>query len=514
MSTFGFEHFPVGPGLPVVLVYGEAAYRVSSARGLGLYRYSNVALPLCADGGDEGFVPLFRKLASRAVVIWPEAGAHGVARALAHARVIGACKALAVGVVAGEDAFDLGAFLPRDIEPSEIGARVDAALAEALARALPAQGVRRGRAIAPWLAPLDAGQMFARARAVFSSHLAEPSATLDTLVLWSLHAWCVRAGSGAFDVSPRLVLLGNDARADHARALRLLAWLTPSPLIVSRTVAAHLVRALEAERPTLLLDDVAGGMFYRRDMRTLIAAGATSDGLFLGAPTERNRNGRSPCFAPTAIATTSALPEDVRVRAIVVPMAPTPAGRTRPSLREVPDEVLELRAQMQAFAARTAVSLFDADAVMPRHFGIASRENWAPLIAVALAIGSRFGARTVAAAEALDRAEPAPVSNLALLADVRAGFGADGRTHVPSADMIMKLVADPERPWGRVHRGRRIDARDLAERLRSFGLRPVSLKTAGGEVVRGYRGDDLAEAYARYLNAPLVETGSGTVAAE
>ena len=45
-------------------------------------------------------------------------------------------------------------------------------------------------------------------------------------------------------------------------------------------------------------------------------------------------------------------------------------------------------AQMQAFAAATSVDLSMAEALMPRAFGTAARENWAPLVAVAQALGA------------------------------------------------------------------------------------------------------------------------------
>ena len=40
-------------------------------------------------------------------------------------------------------------------------------------------------------------------------------------------------------------------KPDGARALRILAWVTPAPLVVSRTVAGHVLPVLAAEQPTL-----------------------------------------------------------------------------------------------------------------------------------------------------------------------------------------------------------------------------------------------------------------------
>ena len=412
--AFGFEHFPVGPGRPVLVDYGEAEYLASCSGKFGLYDYAHVGLPEACDGvGDAELVPLFCKLKSRAVVIWPEPEDTGNRRALRHAAMLAEAGATAVGLVE----------TPDEIAPNEVRGYADKALRAALARALPA------RAVVPWEAPLDAGAMYAALRDLLARVLAEPAATLDAIALWCLHAWLVREeGPSPFDVSPRLVFQASDARAGHARALRGLAWLTPSPVIVSRAISAHLLPMIEADRPTLLLDDVGGGLLYRRDMRTLIAAGAMREATFLSARTKRNPAGRSSCFAPTAIATMGALAEDVRLRAIVVPMAPVPAGsaRGRLTLSEPPDEVPALRARMQAFVAEVACALPDIEAALPRNLCAAARENWAPLIALAHCIGARVAARAVEAAEALTNVAPAPSSNLALLADIRDIFGVAG----------------------------------------------------------------------------------------
>lgn len=498
LGTFGFQYFSDGgPGPPVLVDYGEAEYRASCGLEYGLYHYAHIGLPRACDGVDDAaLAPLFRKLKSRAIIIWAEPDDAGHARALRHAAMFAEAGATAVGIVE----------MPDEIVASEARGYADAALRAALARALP------GRAVVPFGAQPDAGAMYGALRGLLARVLAEPATTLDAIALWCLHTWLVRDKTRSpMDVSPRLVFQASDARADHARALRVLAWLTPSPMIVSRAIATHLLPAIEAERPTLLLDDVGGGLLYRRDMRTLIAAGASRDGTFLSARTKANPAGRASCFAPVAVATTRSLDEDLRMRAIVVPMVPVPAGAARERLK-LPEEVPALRSQMQAFAAEAACALPDVEAVLPRNLGMAGRENWTPLIALAHCIGSRVAARAVEAVEALSDAAPAPSSNLALLADIREIFGVDGQARIPTAKMIDKLTADAERPWGSSRRGRKIDARELAERLGRFGVKPVSLKMANDVVVRGYRGEDLTGAFARYLGEPFA--GSSMVAAE
>lgn len=486
----------------MLAAYGERAYRAALTTP-GLYRFAMVGLSDDCDSDD--LVPLLAKLRSRAVILWPQP--EGREWALEDAGVLGDVGAAAVGIVTLPEGwpsdFQLGDELPENIAPPGIVDLVNATLRDATALALPIHNTSRAkqtRAIVPTLAPVDGAALFARLRAFLAAHLAEPQTTTDTIALWCLAAWAHEA----FDVSPRLVLHASDARADHARALRLAAWLTPSPLVVSRTIAAHLLPVIAADRPTLLLDDAGATMLTYIDMRALIAAGALRDGAFLGARTRKNPSGWSPCFAPTAIATAARLPDDVRARAIVVPMSPPArdAPRAALPLADPPQEVMRLRADMQRWAKDARRALEPAAAIMPANGDPTARENWYPLIALAHALGLDTRLAAVAAMEALAEASLPVSSDLELLADVQELAGRlDADARVPSLELLAKLVSDPERAWATAHRGRKLTPRGLAERLGRFGIKPVVLRFGAG-LVRGYRGDDLIYAFARYLREP------------
>jgi hypothetical protein len=58
-------------------------------------------------------------------------------------------------------------------------------------------------------------------------------------------------------------------------------------------------------------------------------------------------------------------------------------------------------------------------------------------------------------------------------------------------------------PWGNI-RGRPLDDRGLAQRLRKYEIRPKVLKSVNQ---RGYRREDFEDAWLRYL-APLSSQGA------
>ena len=347
----------------------------------------------------------------------------------------------------------------------------------------------------PWL-------LIERARALIARHLAAPPAAIDTLIFWCLHAWA----PPRFDVSPRLILHGRDARADHARALRVLSWLTPKARLIARATSYSVLDLLAQERATLLFDDAANAILGRRDLRALIAAGARRDGMFLGRRAPGKQTPFRSCAAPLAIATARPPPDDVLTHAIVVPLTPAlvDGGAERPPIGEPPDDALALHAAFEALSRRLANEQLAPTAPLPPFLSAAARETWTPLFAFAQAIGPEADAAVRAAASQFaspEHLEP-PTSPLALLRDIRRLTGIDDQP-VSSTRLVEQLTRDLDSPWVACDWGSRLTPRGLAQRLARFDLKPQVIHTNNGPSFRGYKAEALVNAFARYLNDPV-----------
>lgn len=344
-----------------------------------------------------------------------------------------------------------------------------------------------------------------RARAFFAAYLAEPPAAVDTLVFWCLHAWAHERAT----VSPRLILHGRDPRADHARALRVLGWLTPNPRLISRATSYGVLDLLARERPTLLFDDQANAILGRRDLRALVAAGARRDAMFLG---RRAPGGKAPlrsCAAPLALATCLSPPADVLAHAIVLPMTPALVadGAERPAIGPPPEEVVSLRAGFETLAGRFSNRPLAPGAPLPTFLSAAARETWAPLFAFAQMIGGEAEAAMRAAASQFSAPEhlEQPTSPLALLRDIRALVGIDDQP-VPSKFLVEQLTREPDSPWVACDWGNRLTPRGLAQRLARFDLKPRVVYPPNTAPFRGYKAEALLTAFARYLDDPVART--------
>jgi hypothetical protein len=189
--------------------------------------------------------------------------------------------------------------------------------------------------------------------------------------------------------------------------------------------------------------------------------------------------------------------------------------------RRAPTEVVEpfrrrkalqvatgLHEALAAWAKSNLDRLADAEPEMPPGLVDRPADVWEALLAVADLAGGSWSADARKAALELNRAriEADPSLGIALLRDIRTVFGnTDG---LPTEELLRRLCALDESPWGDL-RGKPLDARGLARRLRPYEVRPTTIRV-GDQTPKGYRRADLHDAWARYLPLPEKAATSAT----
>src|SRR5207244_4179767 len=74
----------------------------------------------------------------------------------------------------------------------------------------------------------------------------------------------------------------------------------------------------------------------------------------------------------------------------------------------------------------------------------------------------------------------------------------DGRSEISTAELIEIINNDDELPFGGYRNGQGLDARGLAGLLKPYEVRPTTIRL-GEKTPKGYRADDLQDAWERYL---------------
>jgi hypothetical protein len=344
-------------------------------------------------------------------------------------------------------------------------------------------------------------------------YVAFPSpAARDAVTLWAAHCHAVTA----FESTPRLALLSAEKGSGKTRTLEVLELLVPTPMHAVSATAAALFRAVEAKQPTLLVDeaDTYFGPMAKGDheeLRALVNAGHRKGAVAyrcVGDPANMQVR-EYPAFCAVALAGIGDLPATILDRAVLVRMRRrSPEEQVEPFRRRRAAKVgEELREALAGWMQAHAEELADAEPQMPPGLVDRPADVWEALIAVADAAGGSWPASSRAAALELNaaRVEADPSLGIALLRDLRAVW--DGKEGMPTEELLRRLVALDESPWGDL-RGKPLDARGLARRLRPYGVRPTNVRV-GEEVRKGYLRADLHSEWRRYLPDP----GTGATAA-
>ena len=102
-----------------------------------------------------------------------------------------------------------------------------------------------------------------------------------------------------------------------------------------------------------------------------------------------------------------------------------------------------------------------------------------------------------------------PSLGVRLLADLRQVFG--NRDSMPTDTIIKSLCAMEEAPWADI-RGKPVDARGIANRLKPYGIQSKNLRD-GADVLKGYARADMLDAWQRYLPLPQRESATSATSA-
>jgi hypothetical protein len=205
------------------------------------------------------------------------------------------------------------------------------------------------------------------------------------------------------------------------------------------------------------------------------------------------------------------LPDTILTRSVVIRMRRrAPNEHIEPyRRREVEAEAEALRSRIAAWAAGVADAIQDARPAFPPEVADRDADVWEALLAVADAAGGEWPQRARVAAVALvaDAKRSTPSLGVRLLGDLREVFGNHDR--LSTEELLKALHAIEEAPWGDM-KGKSLDSRGLALRLKPYGVSSKNLRQDGGRIVKGYERGDLLDAWNRYLS--LSPIGSATSA--
>ncbi len=325
-------------------------------------------------------------------------------------------------------------------------------------------------------------------------------AQVEAIALWILHTYVIEAA----EATPYLNLSSAEKRSGKTRTLELLDLLVARAWFTGRVTAAVLARKIDAECPTLLLDEsdaaFKGDREYAETLRAILNSGYRRGGktsVCVGQGAKISYVDLS-TFCPKAIAGIGKLPDTVADRSIPITLKRRTPGELVDRFRrkKVQCEAAPIRARLIDWA--NSVELEKAEPALPEELDDRAADCWEPLLAIADAAGDEWPGKARKAAIELMTSESRVDESLGvrLLNDIRNLFDSK-KSQITSADLVYLLKEIEDSPWGDL-RGRPLDARHLAALLKPYGIRPSTIRE-GDKTPKGYRGQDFHDAFKRYL---------------
>jgi hypothetical protein len=162
-----------------------------------------------------------------------------------------------------------------------------------------------------------------------------------------------------------------------------------------------------------------------------------------------------------------------------------------------------LHDSLAAWAARggTIAQLRAARPERLDELGRRAWESWVPLLAIADMAGTVWGKRGRDAAKVLSaqKADDADTDvELALLAAIRDVFFTENTDRLWTGPLLDRLNKLEEAPWRNWNKGEGLRPRELANKLRPYGVKSKQTRI-GGKTRKGYVRDDFDDAFSRYL---------------
>jgi putative DNA primase/helicase len=351
--------------------------------------------------------------------------------------------------------------------------------------------------VEPWPHPVQPAALLSDLTGVVRRFIICPDETAHAAALWIAMTWFM----DVVQVAPLAVITAPEKRCGKSQLLFLLGRLVHRPMAASNITSAALFRAVDAWKPTLLVDEADAFMKDNEELRGLLNCGHTRDSAYIiRVVGDDHTPKRFNVWGAKALAGIGHLADTIMDRSIVLELR-----------RKLPhEEVLRLRhaepglfddlsAKLARFAIDTRERLRRCRPDLPHALHDRAQDNWEPLLAIAEMAGGEWPQIARHAALKLSGStEDGGTMGNELLVDIREVFESKRLAKISTAELIQHLCDDDEKSWATYNRGRPITPRQVAKKLKEYGIASKNLRI-NCDVVKGFDHEQFKEAFARYL---------------
>lgn len=368
--------------------------------------------------------------------------------------------------------------------------------------------------VSPWPDEVDGEQLLDAALHVLERYVIADQESLHVAAAWAALTWLADYAT----VLPMAMISAPEKGCGKTILLSVVAAMACRTLQASNITQSALFRSIELWKPALFIDEADSFMRENEAIRGLLNSGYTKDSAFKILSEEiggKLQPVRYSTWGPKAIAgiKLETLDATLTSRSIIIPMRrKMPAEKTENFRHADPAQFEELKSKFLRWSLDNGPAFSNLRPVLS---GLSNRDadNWEPLLAIAELAGGGWPLKIrQAALKIVEKKEDAPSLDAELLSDIRNVFADRKIERISSAHLLEALTVDDLAPWKTYNRGQPLTARQLADRLRPYGIYPNSVRIPGipGHP-KGYKLEDFTEAFQRYIPLSVgTPDGAGT----
>ena len=352
----------------------------------------------------------------------------------------------------------------------------------------------------PWPDPVEPGELLSDIATTIQRFIICSEEVAQAVALWAAMTWFI----DVVQVAPLAVITAPEKRCGKSQLLFLLGRLSARALTASSISPAALYRAIDAWKPTLLIDEADAFMKDNEELRGIINSGHTRESAYVIRTVGDNFTpAKFNTWGAKALAGIGHVADTIMDRAVVLELRRKLPHEEVDRLRYAePDLFNNLRSQLARFAEDYSEEVRLARPPLPHCLNDRAQDNWEPLLAIALVAGGQWPVISTRAAIKLSGNEsPTQTIGVELLADIKQVFEVKEVDRISTADLISALCEDEEKPWLTYNRGKSISPRQMANKLKGYGITSTTLRFRHAGTAKGYERKRFDEAFSRYIPA-------------
>jgi putative DNA primase/helicase len=356
--------------------------------------------------------------------------------------------------------------------------------------------------VEPWADQVDGAALLDALRNHFNRYLVLPKHADVVLALWTL----LTGVFDCFDITPYLAITSPTRRCGKTLLMTMLFWLCCRAKKNDSMSKASIYRSVEAERPTLILDEVGWVVDLKDERQGILCGGFERLGYVEVCEGEGAdiTTKRYSTYCPKAFGLIGKLTLTLMDRSIEIRMQRKLREKVERLRRRDNEQHAELRRKCLRWASDNRDKLAAITPKEPDGLNDRAFDAWEPLLAIAEHVGGDWPKLARDAAIALSGGgSVGEERGVELLQHVEAEFDRAGGPAFTTKTLITALCADAERPWATYNSGHPITDRQVAKLLKPFEIISETVQTSetGEAKAKGYRRERFEDAFARYLTA-------------